>query len=79
MSQRWEYCKVSNGAGNTLLTYCGRDEWLNPRAVAFFEAMEQLGNAGWELVSVLQTGAPLDSLELYFKRPIEPGRAIDEA
>jgi len=41
--------------------------------------MEQLGAAGWELVNVFQAGDPFNSLELYFKRPIEPGRAIDDA
>jgi hypothetical protein len=79
MSQQCEYCKISSSSGSTLLTYCTGSEWLSPRSIAFYEAMEHLGAAGWELVNVFQAGDPFNSLELYFKRPIEPGRAIDDA
>jgi hypothetical protein len=79
MGQQWEYCKITMSAGSTDLIYCGRSEWLNPRAIAFYEAMETLGAAGWELVSVSQVQDTPISRELYFKRPIEPGRAIHDA
>ncbi len=79
MGQQWEYCKIALISGSTALIYCGRSEWLKPRAVAFYEAMERLGAAGWELVSVSQGSDTLNSTELYFKRPVEPGRAIDDA
>jgi hypothetical protein len=79
MSQQWEYCKLSIAARSTVLIYCGRSEWLKPRAIAFYEAIEGLGVAGWELVSVGQVNGTVVSSELYFKRPVESGRAIDDA
>ncbi len=81
MGQQWEYCKISSSSGSTVLFYCGRSEWLKPRSIAFYEALERLGTAGWELVDVSQMGddATVSATELYFKRPIEPGRAIDDA
>jgi hypothetical protein len=79
MGQQWEYCKLSIDASRTVLIYCGRSEWLKPRAIGFYEAMERLGVAGWELVSVAQVNDGVVSSELYFKRPVEPGRAIDDA
>ncbi|HEU5349523.1 MAG TPA: hypothetical protein VFU63_13010 [Ktedonobacterales bacterium] len=55
-----------------------REVVIEPRELT--QAIARLGSAGWEMLSVhinrTNTGS---SNMVFFKRPVEPGRAIDDA
>ena len=88
MSQQWEYCAaraVSTGvssvffytpAGDTIKRFfTSRRELTTSTGDLTWENMiALLGVKGWEIAGV---GA--DAYQIYLKRPIEPGRRIDDA
>jgi len=94
MGQKWEYCSVSNVEildANRRRTYTYKTvasfATTPPKSHEFAstdEAMAALGSLEWELVEVV--GAVYSSsnnnistsITYYFKRPIVPGRAIDQ-
>lgn len=78
--QQWEYCELTLYGYEPRVTY-----FSNPSKSQGFAGFNivflQLGQAGWELVSVINTvGDVRDARNqaFYFKRPIMPGRAIDQ-
>jgi hypothetical protein len=74
--QEWEYCVVQQN-GNTV-TYFGKSGKIDikPSGLDFYRIIATLGNAGWELVGI--PAGPFIA-GLYFKRPVQPGRTIDDA
>jgi hypothetical protein len=88
MSQQWEYCLLSQGwsrvgsyfnvefgsTGNTALRHDLKGNQGN-----FVSAMAALGRAGWELVTATSSaGTDWGNTSAYFKRPIQPGRLVDD-
>ena len=65
---RWEYARILVDRGDVSVTYSHQE--LAPRTWArVINAMRELGDAGWELV----TASNRDGNEiLHFKRPLEP-------
>jgi len=77
MSQQWEYCLLSfTRVGSERLTYYGGSGPISRQQVEWSSAIARLGAAGWELVGV--TSSEIGT-GLYYKRPIDSGRAIDDA
>lgn len=78
MSQQWEYGTLyAQNNGPNVLCYFGRSGRIVRAEVEWADTIAHLGIAGWELVGVtVYDGGPP---ALYFKRPIEAGRAIDDA
>jgi hypothetical protein len=79
MSQQWEYCRCYWGGSSEGLTYFGGSGEIERRGATVVDALPRLGVAGWELVGVAAYSGQFGvGTTLYFKRPIEPGRAIDD-
>ena len=76
MSQQWEYCHLSYRSEDNVVVYHDRSGQIVRHDVDQTSAMAQLGLAGWELVGIHFSER---SSNYYFKRLIEPGRAIDDA
>jgi hypothetical protein len=82
MTQRWEYCVLTlDAGGNTFwVGYTGpHDVNNNDHALGDFGiTLGELGDRGWELVSVAQSANTVGGLDekLYFKRPHRPARKL---
>jgi hypothetical protein len=64
---QWEYCHIVTGANKVVFmdkTFIGHQA---PEPISWYE----LGLGGWELVAVVGNWP-------YFKRQVQPGRAIDD-
>jgi hypothetical protein len=77
MSQQWEYCVLVHVIDEppSSLCYYGLSGAILHEPVDWDDAVARLGAAAWELVGI----AADRSTTLYFKRPLQPGRAIDDA
>ena len=74
MERKWEYCAVSTapiGKDRIVIAFYGAAE-INKRAQNLNAALWALGQAEWELVGS-------EPAKYLFKRPVQPGRAIDDA
>jgi hypothetical protein len=77
MSQQREYCvlvHVIDEPASSLCNY-GLSGTILHEPVDWDDAVARRGAAEWELVGI----AAEMSTTLYFKRPMQPGRAIDDA
>jgi len=70
--QRWEYAQVhfQTGAPTFRITYSHRADRTDSPADRFWATIQELGDQGWELVSVSAAGDP-NILRHWFKRPVE--------
>jgi hypothetical protein len=64
--QRWEHCEL---VGKTV-TVLGKGMFRKQFKLTEHGAWDELGDKGWELVSVVPDGE--GELHYYFKRSIEP-------
>ena len=77
--QQWEYCELLL-AGYAVTFYGRSGQMRHTISEADRDtAIARLGLVGWELVSVTVAGGPGVMSNFYFKRPIQPGRRIDDA
>ncbi len=82
--QQWEYCTLSlQGDAQfndwMLNYYGGSGKIVRTIGKAGDVAMAGLGNTGWELVGVTSVATSTGgATTLYFKRPVEPRRRIDD-
>jgi hypothetical protein len=77
VAQQWEHCEVQTVdftwvAHFYALGGCIHHADTEKTFSSASEFIARLGAAGWELVNV-------DTGHLYFKRPVKPGRRIDDA
>jgi hypothetical protein len=86
MSQQWEYCVLTSRTDmypertNMNPNFFGSSGQITYDSVEWGKAISQLGVAGWERTGIAFPVVSSASMaRLYFKRPIEPGRAIDDA
>ena len=79
VGQQWEYCELSQLGSNVTVRFYGRN-LPSVSAQGWVNAMQVLGNAEWEAISVIDASAR-GGLEAkaYLKRPKEPGRDINDA
>jgi len=70
--QRWEYAQVhfQTGAASFRITYSHQADRVDSPADRFWATIRELGDQGWELVSVSAAGEPA-VLRHWFKRPAE--------
>ncbi len=84
MPKRWEYCVLTLDAGGNMfwVGYSGpaNVDTLDHALSDFGSVLGELGDKGWELVSVAQSANQHGGLDekLYFKRPHEMERELVE-
>lgn len=86
MSQQWAYCELTSRAAmypertSINLHYFGSSGQITHDSVEWGKTISQLGVAGWKRTGIAFPVTSLASMaRLYFKCPIELGRAIDDA
>jgi len=77
--RQWEYCQVDLLGNTSSLAYYGRSGPIRRTKVNYEDVMVRLGVSDWELVGVAAYAYSTTYTKLYFKRPIQAGRAIDDA
>ncbi len=81
MGQKWEYCKILMNEKHIGIVYFATTPPKNREFASLDEALAALGSLEWELVMAIPepfTPGFIGWTGFHFKRPIVPGRAIDQ-
>jgi hypothetical protein len=74
MAATWEYCYLSTRKTQPDVVFCGVNEPIQGvmKGLGWERTIARLGAYGWELAGVQKR-------RMYLKRPVQSGRAIDDA